>query len=68
MDKTTLEALDWQLTNSDQLGPSSAKSPNVSRVFIRRRFQFSSALKRMSAVLSLPRDKALVAVQSWVQA
>ncbi|KAG1795219.1 hypothetical protein EV424DRAFT_1475431 [Suillus variegatus] len=57
MEKMTLEALDWQLTNGDQVAPSSAKSPNASRIFIRRRFQFSSALKRMSTVSSLPSGK-----------
>ncbi|KAG2119211.1 hypothetical protein DEU56DRAFT_837395 [Suillus clintonianus] len=63
MEKTTLEALDWQLLNGDQVAPSSIKSPNASRVFIRRRFQFSSALKRMSTVSSLPSGKVLVAVK-----
>ncbi|OAX38565.1 hypothetical protein K503DRAFT_151206 [Rhizopogon vinicolor AM-OR11-026] len=63
MEKTTLEALDWRLSNGDQVAPSSAKAPNASRIFIRRRFQFSSALKRMSTVSSLPSGKALVAVK-----
>ncbi|KAG1804204.1 hypothetical protein EV424DRAFT_1580805 [Suillus variegatus] len=63
MEKTTLEALDWQLTDGDQVAPSSAKSPNASRIFIWRRFQFSSALKRMSTVSSLPSGKVLVAVK-----
>src|SRR5882757_5853920 len=63
MEKATLEALEWQLSNGDQVAPSSAKAPNASRIFIRRRFQFSSALKRMSTVSSLPSGKALVAVK-----
>lgn len=63
MEKTTLEALDWKLSNGDQVAPSSIKAPNASRIFIRRRFQFSSALKRMSTVSSLPSGKALVAVK-----
>jgi len=63
MEKTTLEALEWQLSNGDQVAPSAAKAPNASRIFIRRRFQFSSALKRMSTVSSLPSGKTLVAVK-----
>ncbi|KDN43683.1 putative SPF1-P-type ATPase [Tilletiaria anomala UBC 951] len=51
MEKTTLEALDWKLNKGDVLNPSVIKnSPHKYQVQIRRRFQFSSALKRMSTV------------------
>ncbi|KIJ62125.1 hypothetical protein HYDPIDRAFT_136644 [Hydnomerulius pinastri MD-312] len=63
MEKTTLEALEWQISQGDSVAPSSSKAPNASRLYIRRRFQFSSALKRMSSVSSLPSGKALVAVK-----
>ncbi|KAG1851058.1 hypothetical protein DFJ58DRAFT_842253 [Suillus subalutaceus] len=62
-EKTTSEALDWRIMNGNEVVPSSAKSPNASRVFIRHHFQFSSALKRMSTVSSLPSGKVLVAVK-----
>ncbi|KAH7929975.1 hypothetical protein BV22DRAFT_1191634 [Leucogyrophana mollusca] len=63
MEKTTLEALDWKLSPGDQVAPSSTTAPNAARIIIRRRFQFSSALKRMSTVSSLPSGKALIAVK-----
>ncbi|KAG8216948.1 ATPase [Butyriboletus roseoflavus] len=63
MEKTTLEALEWQISQGDSVAPASAKTPNASRIYIRRRFQFSSALKRMSTVSTLPSGKALVAVK-----
>ena len=48
MEKATLEALGWHLKTSDILEPAGGKGmPNVN---IRRRFQFSSSLKRMSTV------------------
>lgn len=51
MEKTTVDALDWQLLKGDILGP---KNPSEARfrmqVNVRRRFQFSSALKRMASV------------------
>ncbi|KAK0440984.1 endoplasmic reticulum Ca-transporting P-type ATPase [Armillaria borealis] len=50
--KTTLEALAWDLGKG-----------NVQQVTIRRRFQFSSALKRMSTLSSLPGGKTLAAVK-----
>ncbi|KAF8137626.1 hypothetical protein EV363DRAFT_1254544 [Boletus edulis] len=63
MEKITLEALEWQFSQGDSVAPSSSKTPNASRIYIRRRFQFSSALKRMSSVSTLPSGKALVAVK-----
>lgn len=62
MDKTMLEALDWQLTNGNQ-ALSSAKSLRALSVFIRHCFYFSLALKYISTASSLPCCKALVAVK-----
>ena len=52
MEKTTLDALGWQLNAGDQLGPIEGKAvpEHKATIAIRRRFQFSSALKRMSTV------------------
>ena len=79
MEKTTLEALEWQISRGlyllsfasdkpsfdigDSVAPSSNKAPVASKLYIRRRFQFSSALKRMSTVSTLPNGKTLVAVK-----
>ena len=56
MEKTTLEALGWQLKTNDIVEPSASiafHGKTLPSVHIRRRFQFSSALKRMSTVSSL---------------
>ncbi|KAL1411623.1 putative cation-transporting ATPase 1 [Vanrija albida] len=50
MEKTTLTALDWKLSKGDNVSPVSKDAPYKYQVNIRRRFQFSSALKRMSTV------------------
>ncbi|KAN0062947.1 putative cation-transporting ATPase 1 [Thecaphora frezii] len=51
MEKTTLEAMDWKLAKGDVLTPTDPKASNHRfSVNVRRRFQFSSALKRMSTV------------------
>ena len=54
MEKTTLEALGWQLKTSDIIEPApglkSSDGKTLPSVNIRRRFQFSSSLKRMSTV------------------
>ncbi|EIW70519.1 hypothetical protein TREMEDRAFT_43233 [Tremella mesenterica DSM 1558] len=50
MEKTTLGALDWKLSKGDTLSPNNKSSPHKYQVNIRRRFQFSSALKRMSTL------------------
>lgn len=63
MEKTTLEALDWKISQGDSVAPSSNKAPVASKLYIRRRFQFSSALKRMSTVSTLPSSKTLVSVK-----
>lgn len=52
MEKTTLDALKWKLNSGDRITPteqSGSKKDNVS-VTVRRRFQFSSQLKRMSTI------------------
>jgi cation-transporting ATPase 13A1 len=56
MEKTTLEALGWTLKTSEILEPPQAAAQGgkgVPNIYIRRRFQFSSALKRMSTVSSI---------------
>jgi manganese-transporting P-type ATPase len=63
MEKTTLEALDWQIGNGDGVSPASSAAPHRTIVSIRRRFQFSSALKRMSTVSTLPGGRGLVSVK-----
>ncbi|THU93320.1 cation-transporting ATPase [Dendrothele bispora CBS 962.96] len=53
MEKTTLENMDWGVGKGDVIQPlHSATNPNRPRetITIRRRFQFSSALKRMCTV------------------
>ncbi|PWN52150.1 endoplasmic reticulum Ca-transporting P-type ATPase [Violaceomyces palustris] len=51
MEKTTLEALNWKLNKGDVITPTDLKeAPYKAQVNVRRRFQFSSALKRMSTV------------------
>lgn len=67
MEKTTLEALGWQLKNNDIVEPSASIASHgrtLSSVHIRRRFQFSSALKRMSTVSSIGKGgKLMVSVK-----
>jgi len=62
MEKTTLSALEWNLGKGDILTPSPSSSHKLN-LTIRRRFQFSSALKRMSTVSSLPGGKLIAAVK-----
>lgn len=57
MEKTTLEALDWKLEKGDIIKPSNVKtSSHKGLISIKRRFQFSSALKRMSTVSRISED------------
>ena len=63
MEKATLEALEWQIGNGDGVAPAAPSAPHRTVVLIRRRFQFSSALKRMSTVSTLPGGRGLVAVK-----
>ncbi|KAF8154679.1 endoplasmic reticulum Ca-transporting P-type ATPase [Crassisporium funariophilum] len=62
MEKTMLDALEWSLGKGDAVMPPSNTSHKV-QIIIRRRFQFSSALKRMSTISSLPGGKLLAAVK-----
>jgi magnesium-transporting ATPase (P-type) len=55
-----------RLTDSligDLISPSDSKAPHRTQLNVRRRFQFSSALKRMSTVSTLPGGKVIVAVK-----
>jgi magnesium-transporting ATPase (P-type) len=47
----------------DSVTPESATVPHATALRIRRRFQFSSALKRMSTVSTLPNGSAIAAVK-----
>ncbi|KAH8827253.1 hypothetical protein DL96DRAFT_1606032 [Flagelloscypha sp. PMI_526] len=61
MEKTTLENLGWELHKGDLVLPSGGAK--ASGLFIRRRFQFSSALKRMSTLSTTPNGGILAAVK-----
>ncbi|MBW0461714.1 hypothetical protein O181_001429 [Austropuccinia psidii MF-1] len=50
MEKTTIEAVGWSIKKGDVIVPSSSDTSYPATVTIRRRFQFSSLLKRMSTV------------------
>ncbi|KAJ7705279.1 hypothetical protein B0H17DRAFT_973789 [Mycena rosella] len=63
MEKTTLAALDWNLSKGEQISPANPNARHKTQLAIRRRFQFSSALKRMSTVSNLPGGKTLAAVK-----
>lgn len=63
MERTTLEALDWKITKGGQVSPASATAPHRSVITIRRRFQFSSALKRMSTISTLPNGRILISAK-----
>jgi manganese-transporting P-type ATPase len=53
MEKATLDSLHWQLLKNDTVVPDKESLCAGSRAHIRRRFQFSSALKRQSTVSQL---------------
>lgn len=63
MERTTLEALDWKLSKGDNISPNSKDAPHSAQVNVRRRFQFSSAMKRMSTLsyITNPEGRKLVA-------
>ncbi|KAJ7049439.1 hypothetical protein C8F01DRAFT_1069054 [Mycena amicta] len=63
MEKTTLSALEWNLFKGEQVSPTNNHAPHRTQVSIRRRFQFSSALKRMSTLSTLPGGKTIAAVK-----
>merc|ERR1711939_403511 len=63
MEKTAIEALGWQLGKNDKLTPKSGSGLSVR---VQRRFQFSSALKRMSTisyVTQAGRQRTFIAVK-----
>lgn len=62
MEKTTLDALGYQLNKGDIVSQGEHNRHHGS-LQIRRRFQFSSALKRMSTVSTLSNNRTLVAVK-----
>jgi cation-transporting ATPase 13A1 len=47
----------------DLITPNNANAPHRVQITIRRRFQFSSALKRMTTISTLPGGKVIVAVK-----
>lgn len=49
--------------SGELITPSNRSAPHAAQLTIRRRFQFSSALKRMSTVSSFPGGKTLAAVK-----
>ncbi|KAF7303745.1 Cation-transporting ATPase [Mycena indigotica] len=63
MEKTTLAALEWNLAKGDSVTPASNNAPHRTQLSIRRRFQFSSALKRMSTISTMPGGKTISAVK-----
>ncbi|CCM06202.1 uncharacterized protein FIBRA_08445 [Fibroporia radiculosa] len=63
MERTTLDALQWKINKGDIVAPADSTAPHHTTLTIRRRFPFSSALKRMSTVSSLPGGKSIVAVK-----
>ena len=63
MERTTLDALNWAMSKGDQVAPVDPTAPHRTHILIRRRFQFSSALKRMSTVSSLPNGRCMVATK-----
>ncbi|KAI8364729.1 putative SPF1-P-type ATPase [Radiomyces spectabilis] len=68
MEKETLKAVQWQLGHHDIVTPMDRKEKGKENMQIRRRFQFSSALKRQSSIAilvhpSFSRHKTFVAVK-----
>lgn len=67
MEKTTIEALDWRISKGDNISPASTDAPHRAALTVRRRFQFSSVLKRMSTVSTVitpdRRSKTFAAVK-----
>ncbi|KAG7095136.1 hypothetical protein E1B28_005917 [Marasmius oreades] len=53
MEKTTLEKMEWRVGKGDIISPLDPKASYKASINIRRRFQFSSALKRMCTVSTL---------------
>ncbi|CED85345.1 endoplasmic reticulum ca-transporting p-type atpase [Phaffia rhodozyma] len=58
MEKTTLEALGWQVGKGNTITPKpDYETEHKVQISIKRRFQFSSALKRMSTISVIPEAK-----------
>ncbi|GAA5937029.1 ion-transporting P-type ATPase SPF1 [Sporobolomyces koalae] len=71
MEKTTLDALNWKLSAGDKIAPtdpSKISTTASATVHVKRRFQFSSQLKRMSTISQVQpeqggKTKVLVSVK-----
>ncbi|KAK4050538.1 putative cation-transporting ATPase 1 [Microbotryomycetes sp. JL221] len=51
MEKTTIEAMKWKVSSGDRVAPEKgSETRHGAQIHVRRRFQFSSALKRMSTI------------------
>lgn len=50
MEKVTLESIQWKLGKNDVISPKESEKGHRQNIQVRRRFQFSSALKRQSSV------------------
>ncbi|EJT96565.1 hypothetical protein DACRYDRAFT_25648 [Dacryopinax primogenitus] len=53
MEKSAIEAMAWKVSKGDTIAPIQKDAPHKATINIRRRYQFSSALKRMSTVSSV---------------
>lgn len=63
MEKTTLDSLEWTVGKNEAVHPVNTNAPHKTLIIIKRRFQFSSALKRMSTLASLPGGKIIASVK-----
>ena len=63
MEKTTLSSLEWTVGKGEAVHPINTSAPHKTLITIKRRFQFSSALKRMSTLASLPGGKVIASVK-----
>ncbi|KAF6744001.1 endoplasmic reticulum Ca-transporting P-type ATPase [Ephemerocybe angulata] len=63
MEKTTLDSLEWTVGKGDLLHPINQNAAHKTMIAIKRRFQFSSALKRMSTIATLPGGKVIASVK-----
>jgi len=69
MEKTTLDALNWKLSSGDKIAPTSDEASHSSlspSITVKRRFQFSSQLKRMSTISNVSlngKNKVLFSVK-----
>ncbi|KZO94433.1 endoplasmic reticulum Ca-transporting P-type ATPase [Calocera viscosa TUFC12733] len=50
MEKSAVEAMAWKVSKGDYVAPIQKEAPHKAIINIKRRYQFSSALKRMSTV------------------